>query len=657
MTFSVRLAVNRSFSPFVTTYATAAAAFIVYLVTTAPDIYWLDSNEFVAAGFTLGIPHPPGHPLHVVFSKLLSLIPLGSVAFRINLLSALLGAAAVSGISGIITEILQRFRPNAAELHVTGPVIWLRSTLIFLVSMFAALSPGLWLQSVRAEVYTLQAALVIWAAVVILRWHRQSEDSSSSEPTSLAPVALCAWLVALGLTNHHYLMILFAPSVLCIILVTKGGVRLLLSRKIALVIAVGLSALLHYCYLPIRARAESVLNWADPSTPERFFASVTAQVFQTSITDPVSRNVIDNLLDQYFLLMYQLHPSVVVLGTAGIALCWNRSWKTGLFISVALLGNLLSTALMHFDAANPDAWGYLQFSTLLMTALCGVLLIVAVEDIVLKWPQRIALVAILAVITCAGVVFRQVQTHHSESNLSDFRAAELFQDHLFQNSPPGSLVFASYYTVTFNYWNTQFTDGRRPDITFVQQTFDAKLYQGKPYVESLLKRFPDFSDIFLEFIQFGRFPTSGVLKRSDNTPVLLEPDATLPIRVNQIVGVGAQTTVVTAPHSGYSEKQREFCREWWKQLSNALGNSKGRTRETDSVLLWHHLHLAILYLRQAEPSLAGFHVELALTINPESAEFRRLHALVSRMTTLPDREQKQLALELQNIDLSNLLGP
>ena len=69
--------------------------FFVYLKTLTPTVYVGDSGELIAAAASLGIPHPPGYPLFVYLGKLFCLIfPFGSIAFRLNLMSAFFAAAA-----------------------------------------------------------------------------------------------------------------------------------------------------------------------------------------------------------------------------------------------------------------------------------------------------------------------------------------------------------------------------------------------------------------------------------------------------------------------------------------------------------------------------------------------------------------------------------
>ncbi|MDH4222727.1 MAG: DUF2723 domain-containing protein [candidate division Zixibacteria bacterium] len=60
-----------------------------YLLTLCPAISWIDSGELSVVCHTLGIAHPTGYPLYTLIGKVFSLIPVGTVIFRFNLLSLL----------------------------------------------------------------------------------------------------------------------------------------------------------------------------------------------------------------------------------------------------------------------------------------------------------------------------------------------------------------------------------------------------------------------------------------------------------------------------------------------------------------------------------------------------------------------------------------
>src|SRR5919108_1918047 len=63
------------------------AAGLLYFLTAARDIVVGDTPELITAAATLGVAHEPGYPLFTMLGHLFSLLPFGSVPFRVNLLS------------------------------------------------------------------------------------------------------------------------------------------------------------------------------------------------------------------------------------------------------------------------------------------------------------------------------------------------------------------------------------------------------------------------------------------------------------------------------------------------------------------------------------------------------------------------------------------
>src|SRR5690348_2553990 len=79
-------------------------AFAVLALLCAPGLYLGDSGELTTAAFGLGVAHETGFPLFCLAGKLLALVPLGEVALRLDLLSALSGAAAAALAWAIVRD-------------------------------------------------------------------------------------------------------------------------------------------------------------------------------------------------------------------------------------------------------------------------------------------------------------------------------------------------------------------------------------------------------------------------------------------------------------------------------------------------------------------------------------------------------------------------
>ncbi|RLC93667.1 MAG: hypothetical protein DRI77_11675, partial [Chloroflexi bacterium] len=60
----------------------------LYLRTLLPSVGQADTFEFQVIVPRLGVAHPTGYPLYVLLGKLFTLLPLGNVAWRVNLASA-----------------------------------------------------------------------------------------------------------------------------------------------------------------------------------------------------------------------------------------------------------------------------------------------------------------------------------------------------------------------------------------------------------------------------------------------------------------------------------------------------------------------------------------------------------------------------------------
>src|SRR5688500_13002967 len=80
-----------------------AALALVLLVT--PDLGFGDSGELGTAALVLGVAHPTGFAVDLLWLKLSSLLPLGHAALRMNLVPALAGAASL-GLTAALTGIL-----------------------------------------------------------------------------------------------------------------------------------------------------------------------------------------------------------------------------------------------------------------------------------------------------------------------------------------------------------------------------------------------------------------------------------------------------------------------------------------------------------------------------------------------------------------------
>src|SRR5436305_7688444 len=85
------------------------AVLALYVMTLAPTTAMWDASEYITAAYVLGIPHPPGNPLFVLLGRVASLLPVGTVAIRVNLLAAVASACTAAIWFLVVERVLSRW--------------------------------------------------------------------------------------------------------------------------------------------------------------------------------------------------------------------------------------------------------------------------------------------------------------------------------------------------------------------------------------------------------------------------------------------------------------------------------------------------------------------------------------------------------------------
>ena len=235
---------------------TAAVVLLLYVATMAPSTAMWDTSEYIAAAYTLGIPHPPGNPLFVLIGRVFSILPIApSVAQRVNLLAALTSAAS-AGMWFLVTErVLVGWFAERWQRIVGGVAATLIGATAFTV----------WNQSVVNEkVYTISLlglAVVSWLTV---RW---SDDPDGPYADRL--LLLIAYVLGLGYANHM-MGFLAAPAVAVAVIMRRPATLL---RWKLLLAAGGLVVLGMTPFLtqPVRASFFPPINEGEPTTWDAFW--------------------------------------------------------------------------------------------------------------------------------------------------------------------------------------------------------------------------------------------------------------------------------------------------------------------------------------------------------------------------------------------------
>jgi len=238
--------------PYLAATLAGVAVFALYAITLSRTTAFWDTSEYIATAHILGIPHPPGNPAFVVLARAweLLLAPLGlSVAVRINLFSAFMGAAAHACWFLLADRILASYSLNRAFRLIGASVAVLISATAFTV----------WNQSnVNEKVYTVSLFTIALLSWLVFHWR---DNLGRGKDDNL--LLLMVFILALSVGNH-LMAFLAAPALLVFILLVDR--RVLFNWKLypaaVLAIVIGLSI---HLYLPIRAGLKPVINEADPT--------------------------------------------------------------------------------------------------------------------------------------------------------------------------------------------------------------------------------------------------------------------------------------------------------------------------------------------------------------------------------------------------------
>lgn len=268
----------------------------VYARTLCPTIFTSGAGENVTAVKTLGVPHPPGFPLFVLLGKLFTyLIPFGTTAFRVNFFAAVCGAAATAML----------YVCGRTLLGTAGRFAAAASALLF------AFSQTFWSQAVIAEVYTLNAFLLICIFYMLLRWERGSP---------LWPVALFA---GFGLTVHPT-QVLFFPGWFYFIFRSprRNEIDFDQIKKCALAFAAPLSL---HLYPLLRSKSNPPLDWGNPENLQNWIAYLTASQYQDRMFTLPFASVLENANYGHKLLVHEFTPWLALLPLAGAVVLFRKN--------------------------------------------------------------------------------------------------------------------------------------------------------------------------------------------------------------------------------------------------------------------------------------------------------------------------------------------
>jgi len=234
--------------------------FAVYMATLAPSVTFFDSGEFLTATASLGSAHSPGYPLFLMYAKAFTWIPLGNVAFRVNMATAFSSSLACLGVYLLTVALLKKEQLVDNEQFS----IFIVKTAALAAAVAYSVTPRLWLQSNHDKPYPLLAFMTSIIFYLLLKWREQYERGEERP----AYVYVCTFLAGLAMGLHQTVVLLLPAWFLLIVLADWRMLTRI--KELVLATAFAMVCFSVHLYLPLRATRNPLLNWGDSKTSTQF---------------------------------------------------------------------------------------------------------------------------------------------------------------------------------------------------------------------------------------------------------------------------------------------------------------------------------------------------------------------------------------------------
>ena len=315
---------------------------LLYGSNLCPGVFVGDAPELVAAAATFGVPHPPGYPLFTMLAGLfVRLLPVGEVAWRANLFSALCGA----GTAALLYLLARRL--GAGRLAAVAGASGLLAGRAFLAS------------SLALEVYTFDALLLV---ATLSACHRAGESSGRG-----------AWVaagLAFGLlVGHRPTNLALLPALLLLVEPARRRSGAPVRRYLLAAAALAATGLV-FAYLPLTCRRDPGLCIGEPTGWGRLLDVITAKPYYRHFATGTTELTLLRL-GAWARDLWANAGLLAVAAITGLAAC-VRARRAGLAAALAwiLVVNTLLGA--RYNILDVDAHFLPGYVTLALAAALGV---------------------------------------------------------------------------------------------------------------------------------------------------------------------------------------------------------------------------------------------------------------------------------------------
>jgi hypothetical protein len=425
----------------ITPYSICLFLGILYWLTLAPGLTWafdgVDGGDLVTAAVTGGVPHPSGYPTYLLLASLFLKLPFGSLAYRTNLLSCVCTVAAALVIYKIVRSMDHSTFSAAVAALAFGTF------------------PLVWSQAILTEVNALNA---LFAALLLYFF-----IAGSSNPRM-------DWMggitMGLGLGNHLTLLfflplMFFDKSYEEMLSIHKWfDKESLLSyfKRIARRVAGLLLGLSVYLVIPLRARAQTPVNWGNAISWDGLVWLVSGKMYWGRLDNLNSSYLLSGLHVWSHFLLQQLGVFGLLLVFIVLAVLFKPS---RLYLATCWLALIYSVfSILYY---SPDSYVYLIPALIALAIWMGLGSNWIAERSPDKYPyfKTVAIFGISAFLVIRAILAIPAM------NLSADHTVERYAQLILTTAPARAVIFTEGDEATFSLWYFHYAYRQRPDIAVV----------------------------------------------------------------------------------------------------------------------------------------------------------------------------------------------
>ncbi|XP_040268704.1 transmembrane protein 260 isoform X1 [Bufo bufo] len=429
--------------------------FAVYIKTLHPSLPGGDSGELITAAYELGVAHPPGYPLFTLLAKLVMvLLPIGSIAYRVNLLCSFCGAVAAS--------LLFRTTVRLSGSYTAG----------ILAAGLYSFSRLTWQWSIAAEVFSLNNLFVVMLMGLTVEFHKAKTVSERSK-ISLYGAFCCG----LSLCNQHTVVL----YIVCIVIWVLGHQFLHKELSFSYLVKLGLcfaTGLLPYSYLIVSSYFNQARwTWGDQTTVQGLLTHLLREEYGTFslAKSEAGSSMGETLMFQISHMCVEITPMAQGLAVLSLLLCFTNRESVSivsLFTAMLLGYSLFFSWRANLNITKPLFLGVVERfwmqSNIVVCALAGHGLALLIRSIRSKMPNKNFIFYLEWIFTVA-VVARQMHTNLSVCDQSSNYVVDKFARNILFSMPQNAIMLLRGDLPGNSLRYLHYCEGLRPDLSLVDQ--------------------------------------------------------------------------------------------------------------------------------------------------------------------------------------------